>query len=107
MEILQLRYFLESAENESFAKTAEKYKVPATSVSASVKRLEKELGCALFHRSCNRIVLNDQGKRLLQSLRIVFEELDGATMVSEGVDANYMDMINYAVFALIKNGIAE
>lgn len=35
------------------------------------------------------------------------EELDGATMVSEGVDANYMDMINYAVFALIKNGIAE
>ena len=35
------------------------------------------------------------------------EELDGATKVSEGVDANYMDMINYAVFGLIKNGIAE
>ena len=34
------------------------------------------------------------------------EELDGATMVSEGVDANYMDMINYAVFGLIKNGVA-
>lgn len=35
------------------------------------------------------------------------EELDGATKVSEGVDANYMDMINYAVFGLIKNGIAD
>ena len=35
------------------------------------------------------------------------EELEGATKVSEGVDANYMDMINYAVFGLIKNGIAE
>lgn len=35
------------------------------------------------------------------------EELDGATKVSEGVDANYMDMINYAVFGLIKNGVAE
>ena len=35
------------------------------------------------------------------------EELGGATKVSEGVDANYMDMINYAVFALIKNGVAE
>lgn len=34
------------------------------------------------------------------------EELDGATKVSEGVDANYMDMINYAVFGLIKNGVA-
>jgi hypothetical protein len=30
------------------------------------------------------------------------EDLDGVTMVSEGVAANYMDMINYAVFALIK-----
>ncbi len=27
---------------------------------------------------------------------------DGHTLVSEGVDANYMDMINYALFALIK-----
>lgn len=26
----------------------------------------------------------------------------GETLISEGVDANYMDMINYAVFALIK-----
>ena len=30
------------------------------------------------------------------------EELQGATLVSEGVEANYMDMLNYAVFALIK-----
>ena len=34
------------------------------------------------------------------------EELRGETKVSEGVDANYMDMINYAVFGLIKNGLA-
>lgn len=30
------------------------------------------------------------------------ESLNGATLISEGVDANYMDMINYSVFALIK-----
>lgn len=35
------------------------------------------------------------------------EELEGQTMVSEGIDANYMDMINYAVFALIKNGAVD
>jgi len=29
------------------------------------------------------------------------EDNAGKTKVSEGVDANYMDMINYAVFALI------
>lgn len=30
------------------------------------------------------------------------ETLSGATLVSEGIDANYMDMMNYAVFGLIK-----
>ena len=30
------------------------------------------------------------------------EDLQGDTLVSEGIDANYMDIINYAVFALIK-----
>ena len=27
---------------------------------------------------------------------------DGQTLVSEGIDANYLDMINYSVFGLIK-----
>jgi hypothetical protein len=30
------------------------------------------------------------------------EDNQGKTIVSEGIDANYLDMINYAVFALIK-----
>lgn len=32
---------------------------------------------------------------------------DGKTLVSEGVDANYMDMINYSVFGLIKLDFGE
>ena len=35
------------------------------------------------------------------------ESLSGATLVSEGVDANYMDMINYSVFGLIKIEFGE
>ncbi len=30
------------------------------------------------------------------------EDHDGKTIISEGIDANYMDMINYAVFGIIK-----
>ena len=30
------------------------------------------------------------------------EDLQGETLVSEGIDANYMDIINYAVFGVIK-----
>ena len=35
------------------------------------------------------------------------EALSGKTLVSEGVDANYMDMINYSVFGLIKLEFGE
>lgn len=30
------------------------------------------------------------------------ENLGGATLVSEGIDSNYMDIMNYAVFGAIK-----
>lgn len=78
MEILQLRYFFESAKNESFTKTAEKFMVPTSSVSASVRLLEKELGCKLFDRAYSRIILNNNGKRLQQALFSIFSELDQA-----------------------------
>ena len=35
------------------------------------------------------------------------ESNEGQTIVSEGVDANYMDMINYSVFGLIKIDFGE
>ncbi len=35
------------------------------------------------------------------------EDNRGKTVASEGVKANYQDMLNYAVFALIKLGIAD
>lgn len=39
-------------------------------------------------------------QKLLRTKEI--EDHNGRTLISEGVDANYMDMINYALFALIK-----
>ncbi|WP_400193135.1 DUF1599 domain-containing protein [Hymenobacter sp. B81] len=35
------------------------------------------------------------------------EDLQGRTLASEGVEANYRDMLNYAVFALILRGAAD
>lgn len=78
MEILQLRYFYTSAKNENFSETAKRFGVPTTAVSSSVRRLEKELGCALFDRTHNRISLNAKGKRLQQALCVAFEEIDKA-----------------------------
>ncbi len=109
MELLQLRYFYESAVNENFARTAEKYMVPATSVSASVKRLEKELGCELFDRSCNRIMLNDNGRKLKQSLSLIFSELDQTvgSLTSITADNRKIKMLVRAMRGEITSHIIE
>jgi len=63
MELLQLQYFCDTAETENFSKTAKKHLVPTSSVSQSIKRLEKELGCELFDHGGNKITLNNDGKQ--------------------------------------------
>jgi hypothetical protein len=35
------------------------------------------------------------------------EDNQGKTLISEGIDANYLDMVNYAVFAMIKLEFGE
>lgn len=95
MEILQLKYFYESAQNESFSKTAEKYQVPVSSVSASVKRLEAELGTPLFNRTGNRITLNKKGKQFFLSTKNALDELhSGVTAVSkEALDTQTLKIL--------------
>ncbi len=45
---------------------------------------------------------------LMKLLRVKqIEDNDGKTFISEGLDANYFDIVNYSVFALIKLGEAN
>lgn len=45
---------------------------------------------------------------LMKLLRVKqIEDNSGKTLISEGIDANYQDMINYSVFCLIKLGFAQ
>jgi hypothetical protein len=49
----------------------------------------------MSHESCADLILMKL-QRIRQSL-----VNEGKTLVSEGIDANYYDIINYAVFAMI------
>lgn len=78
MEILQLTYFCASAETENFSKTAKKFNVPASNISQSIHRLEKELGVKLFDRSANRITLNDLGKEFYRDIKQALTLIENA-----------------------------
>ena len=89
MEILQLKYFYETAKNESIAKTAKKFLVPPSSVSATIKKLETELGTLLFDRSSNRIALNEKGRQFFKTANLILSELeDAATNLNSQNDDN-------------------
>lgn len=62
MELLQLKYFKDAFVCKNFSRTAEKFCVPQSAVSQSIKRLEEELGVQLFTRHANKITPNECGK---------------------------------------------
>ena len=76
MELLQLRYFITAATAENFTYAAAVHSVPTSDISQTIKRLERELGTALFVRSANRVVLSAEGRIFLESAERVINELE-------------------------------
>ena len=62
MELQQLKYFKTVAEVGKISEAAQAMFVSAPALSASISRLEKELGMPLFERTNNSIKLNSKGR---------------------------------------------
>lgn len=78
MEILQLKYFLNTARKENISHTAQFFRVPPSSVSAAIKKLERELGVKLFDRTANSLKLNANGRIFLRAVENAEKELKKA-----------------------------
>lgn len=99
MELLQLRYFVKLAESEHLTHTAESLRISPPSLSASIKKLEKELGVPLFTRKNNRIYLNSNGKMFYQTVKRSLVLLD------EGIDALHPLKTNAISIALTSQSV--
>lgn len=91
MDLLQLTYFCHAAQTENFSKTAERFFVPPTGVSQTVKRLEQELGTRLFNREPNKVTLNQAGRIFYEKIRRALDlieegkqELEAANSANAG-----------------------
>ncbi|MBB6020123.1 DNA-binding transcriptional LysR family regulator [Paenibacillus sp. JGP012] len=80
MELLQLKYFQTVAYTEHISKAAAQLNIAQPSLSLTIKRLEDELGTALFHRKGRHIELNAAGEVLLKHVNRIFVELENATL---------------------------
>src|SRR5918994_2814206 len=64
MTLPQLRYFLAAAEHRSFSAAADELHMAQPSLSDQIRKLEAELGVALFARAGRRLALTEAGRML-------------------------------------------
>ncbi len=74
MDLYQIRYFLAIAETKSFTKAAERLFVSQPSLSAGIKKLEKELGVVLFERGRRKVLLTSSGDFFLEKAQNILKE---------------------------------
>lgn len=80
MGLLQLKYFKELAEQEHLTRTANILLVSAPSLSATIARLENQVGFKLFDRDGRKMRLNECGKIYLKYVNEVFASLENARL---------------------------
>ena len=76
MELLQLHYFLQLAQLQHVSRTAERLHISQPSLSATIKKLEAELGAPLFVRKGRNIALSPYGEVFKQHVEESFLSLE-------------------------------
>lgn len=76
MTLTELRYIVAVAQEKHFGRAAQRCHVSQPTLSIAIKKLEEELGLALFDRSSNEVLTTESGERIVAQARRVLEEAD-------------------------------
>ncbi|MDQ4214495.1 LysR family transcriptional regulator [Microbacterium capsulatum] len=87
MNLRHLEYFLAIVEHGGVHRAAEALHVAQSSISQTMRALEKSLGVELFHRVGRGIVLTSAGEGLVGSARAILREVENAQRVVTDIAA--------------------
>lgn len=76
MTLTELRYIVTLAQEQHFGHAAERCFVSQPTLSIAVKKLEEELGVALFERSKSRVLATPLGEKVVAQAQLVLEQSD-------------------------------
>lgn len=93
MELNQLNYFRVVARLENMTKAAEELYISQPNLSTSISRLENNLGIQLFQRARGHIYLTEAGRKFLEHVEVVFNELESAEFQLQEEQEYKMDSI--------------
>jgi len=98
MELGQIKYFILTAKLQNMSKAALALNIAQPTLSKSITNLEKELGTQLFDRSGKKLILNERGKRFLESVEPAMEELENAAVMARDQIADFT--LNVGLFCM-------
>jgi DNA-binding transcriptional LysR family regulator len=97
VELRQLRYFLTVAEEQRFARAAERLHIAAPSLSQQIHTLERELRVTLFVRTPQRVELTPAGEALVLRGRVILAEVDRAREEVRAAGADRREQLSLRV----------
>lgn len=95
MEIRQLRHFVALAETLNFRRASERLHISQPPLTASIKKLEAEIGTALFERSTHKVTLTSAGLAALESAQRAIQHAENvrrAALAGAGGEVGEVDL---------------
>jgi len=83
VELRHLRYFLAVAEELHFTRAAERLQIAQPALSQQIRKLESEVGVALFHRTKRLVELTAAGQAMVRPARQALTEASTAVEVAQ------------------------
>jgi DNA-binding transcriptional LysR family regulator len=80
VDLNEIQYFFRVSEERSFTRAARRLRVPKSTVSRAIRRLEERLGVRLVERTTRRVSLTEVGAIYLNHCRRVMEEAEQADL---------------------------
>lgn len=101
MELRQLEHFVAVAKYLSFSRAARAVYIVQSSLSASIRRLERELGTPLFERTTHKVALTRAGSALLPIAQRVLMDVRTAREAVATVTAMLHGTVNIGTIQML------
>jgi LysR family hydrogen peroxide-inducible transcriptional activator len=83
MNLRDLKYLIAVAETRHFGRAAERCFVSQPTLSGQIKKLEGELGVAVFERTNRSVTVTPIGERILAHARLLMEQADAIKQLAQ------------------------
>ncbi len=101
MNIQQLEYAIALAETRHFDTAASRCFVTQSTLSTMIAKLEEELGIAVFDRKKKPLQVTDEGKALIEHMRIIIKEINQLKELSGALKGEIKGELKMAVIPTI------